>query len=83
MFNLMKSKNQKLKIKIIGKFKSEKLNEKLSNKKLQNTSINEINITNDKEINLKKVQNFLNNLDFFLQKLDEKNITNLLKKFTH
>ena len=82
MFNLLKKTNQKLKIKIIGKFKSEKIDEKLTNKKLLNTSINEINITNDKIFTQKKVKNFINNLDLFLYSLDEKKIINLLKKFT-
>ena len=67
---------------MIGKFKSEKINEKLTNKKLLNTSINEINITNDKIFTQKKVKNFINNLDLFLYSLDEKKIINLLKKFT-
>ena len=51
IFNLMKNENQKLKINIIGKFKSEKIGEKLSNSRLKNTPIKEINIVNEK-INL-------------------------------
>ena len=83
MFNLMKKENQKLIIKIIGKFKAEKIDEKLTNKKLKNTSIKEISITKDKILSYKKVQSFLKNLDFFLENLDEKNIKILLKRFTN
>ena len=83
MFNLMKKENQKLKIKIIGKFKAEKIDEKLTNKKLKNTSIKEISITKDKILSYKKVQSFLKSLDFFLENLDEKNIKILLKRFTN
>ena len=83
MFNLMKKENQKLKIKIIGKFKSEKIDEKLTNKKLKNTSIKEISITKDKILSYKKVQSFLKSLDFFLENLDDKNIKVLLKRFTN
>ena len=83
MFDLMKKENQKLKIKIIGKFKAEKINEKLTNKKLKNTSINEISITRDKILSYRKVQSFLKNLDLLLKNLDEKNIKTLLKRFTH
>ena len=83
IFNMMSSQNQKLKIKIIGKFKSEKINEKLSNRPLINTSIKEIGLENEKVLNSTKIKVFLNDLDIYLNKLEEKNIINLLKKFTN
>ena len=83
IFNLMKNQNQKLKINIIGKFKSEKIGEKLSNSPLKDTPIKEINIVNEKMTNPKKISNFLDNLEFYLKTLDEKKIVNLLKKFTN
>ena len=82
IFNLLRVKNQKLKINIIGKFKSEKLDEKLSNSSLKDTKIKEISITNEKIPNPKKIQRFLNDLNFYLRNLDEKKIVNLLKEFT-
>ena len=81
IFNLICYQNQKLKINIIGKFKSEKLDEKLSNSRLKNTPIKEINIANDKILNSLQINDFLNDLDFHLKELDELKITNLLKKF--
>ena len=83
IFNLMKNENQKLKINIIGKFKSEKIGEKLSNSPLKNTPIKEINIVNEKMIKSKEIYNFLDNLEFHLKALDEQKIINLLKKFTY
>jgi FlaA1/EpsC-like NDP-sugar epimerase len=83
IFNLMKNENQKLKINIIGKFKSEKIGEKLSNSPLKNTPIKEINIVNEKMIKSKEIYNFLDNLEFYLKALDEQKIINLLKKFTY
>ena len=83
IFNMMSSQNQKLKIKIIGKFKSEKINEKLSNRPLINTPIKEIGLENEKVLNSTKIKVFLNDLDIYLNKLEEKNIINLLKKFTN
>ncbi len=83
IFNLMKNQNQKLKINIIGKFKSEKIGEKLSNSPLKDTPIKEINIVNEKMTNPKKISNFLDDLEFYLKTLDEKKIVNLLKKFTN
>ena len=82
IFNLMQRKNQKLKINIIGKFKSEKINEKLSNNRLRNTTVKDINIINDKILNIKIIEKFLNDLEFSLNNLNEKKIFNLLKKFT-
>ena len=82
IFNLMQRKNQKLKINIIGKFKSEKINEKLSNNRLRNTTVKDINIINDKILNIKLIEKFLNDLEFSLNNLNEKKIFNLLKKFT-
>ena len=81
IFNLISYQNQKLKINIIGKFKSEKLDEKLSNSPLKNTPIKEINIANDKILNSIQVNDFLNDLDSHLKDLDESKITNLLKRF--
>jgi len=83
IFNMMSSQNQKLKIKIIGKFKSEKINEKLSNRPLINTPIKEIGLENEKVLNSIKIKAFLNDLDIYLNKLEEKNIINLLRKFTN
>ena len=83
IFNLMSYQNQKLKINVIGKFKSEKLDEKLSNSPLKNTPIKEINIANEKILNSIQIDSFINNLDFYLKNLDERKIINLLKKFTH
>jgi FlaA1/EpsC-like NDP-sugar epimerase len=83
IFNLMCYQNQKLKINIIGKFKSEKLYEKLSNSPLKNTPIKEINIANEKILKSLQINDFLNNLDFHLKNLDEPEIINLLKRFTH
>ena len=82
IFNLVHAHNQKLKIDIIGKFKSEKLNEKLSNSLLKNTPIKEISIANEKILSFKMVDNFLEDLDFSLKSLDQKKIIYLLKKFT-
>ena len=82
IFSLMCSQNQKLKIKIIGKFKSEKLNERLSNSSLKNTPIKEINIANEKILKWKIVYSFLDDLNLHLDNLNEKKITSLLKKFT-
>ena len=82
IFNLMQRKNQKLKINIIGKFKSEKINEKLSNNRLRNTTVKDINIINDKILNIKIIEKFLNDLEFSLNNLNEKKTFNLLKKFT-
>ena len=78
----MQRKNQKLKINIIGKFKSEKINEKLSNNRLRNTTVKDINIINDKILNIKIIEKFLNDLEFSLNNLNEKKTFNLLKKFT-
>ena len=83
IFNLMSYQNQKLKINIIGKFKSEKLYEKLSNSPLKNTPIKEINIANEKILKSLQINDFLNDLDFHLKNLDEPKIINLLKRFTH
>jgi FlaA1/EpsC-like NDP-sugar epimerase len=82
IFNLMQRKNQKLKINIIGKFKSEKINEKLSNNRLRNTTVKDINIINYKILNIKIIEKFLNDLEFSLNNLNEKKTFNLLKKFT-
>ena len=82
IFDLIHVHNQKLKINIIGKFKSEKLNEKLSNTTLKNTPIKEISIANEKILNPKIVENFLDNLDSSVKNLDQKKIILLLKKFT-
>ena len=79
----MKNKDQKLKVKIIGKFRSEKLDEKLSNNRLIDTSIKDINLINDKIVGLMKIQNFLDKIDLYLKNLDEKKTIKLLKKFTH
>jgi len=83
LFYLMKNKDQKLKVKIIGKFRSEKLDEKLSNNRLIDTSIKDINLINDKIVGLMKIQNFLDKIDLYLKNLDEKKTIKLLKKFTH
>ena len=83
IFNLMSYQNQKLKINVIGKFKSEKLDERLSNSPLKNTPIKEINIENEKILNLIQINSFLNDLDLYMKNLDEQKIINLLKKFTH
>ena len=82
IFNLMCYQNQKLKINIIGRFKSEKLDEKLSNSSLKNTPIKEINIANEKILNSLQINDFLNDLNFYLKNLDEPKIKNLLKRFT-
>ena len=81
IFKLISYQNQKLKINIIGKFKSEKLDEKLSNSPLKNTPVKEINIANDKILNSLQINDFLNDLDSHLKELDEPKITNLLKRF--
>jgi FlaA1/EpsC-like NDP-sugar epimerase len=83
IFNLMSYQNQKLKINIIGRFKSEKFYEKLSNSPLKNTPIKEINIANEKILKSLQINDFLNDLDFHLKNLDEAKIINLLKRFTH
>ena len=79
IFKLISYQNQKLKINIIGKFKSEKLGEKLSNSPLKNTPIKEIKIANEKILNSLQINDFLDELDFHLKELDEAKIINLLK----
>ena len=83
IFNLISYQNQKLKIDIIGKFKAEKLDEKLSNSPLKNTPIKEINIASEKILNSLKINDFLNDLHFYLKNLDEQKIIDLLKRFTY
>ena len=81
MFNLLKTNNQKLKIKIIGKFKSEKINEKLSTNKLYKTKVNDISFIKDKILNPEVVENFLSEIDNSLNNLDNKKTLKILKKF--
>ena len=82
IFNLIHNKNQKLKIKIIGKFKSEKINERLSNNQLNNTVVKDISLVNEKILGTTKINEFLENLNICLDDLNEKKTINLLKKFT-
>ena len=82
IFNLIKGKNQKLKIKIIGKLKSEKLSERLSNNRLNSSSIKDISLVNEKILGSLQIEKFLEELNIYSNNLDEKKTINLLRKFT-
>ena len=83
MFNLLKTDSQKLKIKVIGKFKSEKINEKLSTNKLYKTKVKDISFVKEKVLNPKVVEIFLSDIDKSLNYLDDRNTLKILKKFIY
>ncbi len=75
------NKNNELNIKMIGKNKAEKLNERLTTNKLKPTSLKNINFVKDKIVTLKKIEKFLLDLDININKFDEKKLLFILKKF--
>ncbi len=75
-------KNSKnLNIEIIGKNKAEKLHEKLTTRKLQQSKLKNINFIREKLINIKNIDYFLENLEYHMKNFNEKKLSLLLKKF--
>ena len=75
------NKNNELNIKMIGKNKAEKLNERLTTNKLKPTSLKNINFVKDKIFSVKNIEKFLGDLDTNINKFDEKKLLFILKKF--
>ncbi len=75
------NKNNELNIKMIGKNKAEKLNERLTTNKLKPTSLKNINFVKDKIVSVKNIEKFLGDLDTNINKFDEKKLLFILKKF--
>ena len=73
------NKNNELNIKMIGKNKAEKLNERLTTNKLKPTSLKNINFVKDKIVSVKNIEKFLGDLDTNINKFDEKNYYLFLK----
>ena len=75
------NKNNELNIKMIGKNKAEKLNERLTTNKLKPKSLKNINFVKDKIVSVKNIEKFLGDLDTNINKFDEKKLLFIFKKF--
>ena len=75
------NKDNELNIKVIGKNKAEKLKEKLTVSTLKSTTLKNINFVKEKIVDIKDIEKFLDKIGFYLNKLDEKKILYILKKF--